>query len=93
MQAIHAVNIGGFDVMLMTETNITDQAYCRNRLGYSVVCLPEITTTAGGVQGGVVLVVRDRPHGWSVELTSFHGPNLVSCEVVSGGKRTPIVGS
>ena len=36
-QAIWAVQVGRFDVMLMTDTKITDQAYCCNRLGYDVV--------------------------------------------------------
>ena len=32
-QAIQAVQIGGFDPMILTETNINDQNYCHNRLG------------------------------------------------------------
>ena len=43
--------------MILTDTNITNQDYCRNRLVYNVVCLLEITMAAGGVQGGVGLVV------------------------------------
>ena len=44
-------------------------------------------------KGGVGLVVRKRQEGWSVELTRFHGPNMVSCELFSGTQQTPIVGS
>ena len=36
-QAIRAARIGGFDLMILTETNITDQAYCRNKMEYNVV--------------------------------------------------------
>ena len=32
-QAIWAAQIGGFDLMVLTENNITDQAYFCNRLG------------------------------------------------------------
>ena len=31
--------------------------------------------------------------GWSLELTCFRGLNVVSCEVVTGTYRTPIVGA
>ena len=47
----------------------------------------------GGAQGGVDLVVRERPEGWSVELTRFHGKNIVRCEIMSGGQRTPLIGA
>ena len=36
-QEIRAVHISGFYLMILTETNITDQAYFCNRLGYNVV--------------------------------------------------------
>ena len=60
-------------------------------LGYNVVFLSAITTDAGEEQGGVGLVVRE--NGWSVNFTQFHGSNVVSCEVVTSGKRTPIIGA
>ena len=92
MQAIRAVQIGRFNVMVLMYTKINDQDYYRNRLRCNVVCSPEITTTSGGAQGVVLLVVKDRPQIFSVELTRFHKINMVSCEVVSRGKRTPLVG-
>ena len=54
-----------------------------------MACSPVEATAAGGVEGGVSLVVREVPRGWSMELTRFHGPNVVLCEVVSGGQITP----
>ena len=36
-QSIQVVYIGGFDLMILTETKIIDQAYFRNRMGYSMV--------------------------------------------------------
>ena len=38
------------------------------------------------------LVVREWPEGWSVESIRFHGPDTVSCEIVSVGQRTPLIG-
>ena len=40
--------LGGFNAMLLMETNITNQYYCHNMLEYDVVCSPDITTTTGG---------------------------------------------
>ena len=33
------------------------------------------------------------PSNQLVESTHFHGPNMVICEVVADGKRTPLIGS
>ena len=51
-----------------------------------------ITTTAGYALGTMVLLVQERLQGWSIELTHFHGINVVSCKVVTG-IGTPIVNS
>ena len=91
-QAIRAVHIGGLDLMILTEINVTDLAYFQNRLGYNVVCLPEIMMEAVEVQGRLCLVVRDQPKGWSAESTHFHGPNVVNYEVVDGVKKNPLIG-
>ena len=37
-QAIRVARIGGFDLMILTETRITDQDYYCNRVLYNVVC-------------------------------------------------------
>ena len=37
------------------------------------------------------MVVRYQPKGWIVESTLFHGENLVRCDIVGGGKRTPLI--
>ena len=39
------------------------------------------------------LVVPDRPQGWSIEVTHFHGPNVVNCEVVTVNKWNPLLGA
>ena len=56
-QAIWAVQVGNFDLIILTDTNITNEAHCRNRLGYDVVCSLAITTAYDGAQGGLGLVV------------------------------------
>ena len=38
VQDIRLVQIDGFNLMVMTETKVTNKAYCQNRMGYDVVC-------------------------------------------------------
>ena len=76
-QAIRAVERRGFDVMILTETKISTTVYCRNRLGYEVTCSTAQPTSAGGAQGGVGLVMIERPVGWGIDSTRYHGPNVV----------------
>ena len=70
-QAIRAVQIGSFDLMIMKKNKITDYASCNRRLGYDVVCPSMSTREVGGDRGGVCLTGR------SIELTRFHGTNMV----------------
>ena len=65
-QSIRAVQIGNYNLMLLTEKKIMYEAYCYNRLGYGAVCSQTVGTTAKGAQWGVDLVIRKRPESWSV---------------------------
>ena len=91
MHTIQTVQIDGFNLMILTDTNITNQYYCRNGLGYEFVCLLMSMKVAGDAQGGGCLVVRDRLQGCSIDATRFHGPNMVSLEVITDRNRTPII--
>ena len=91
-QAIHTVEIGGFDVMILTKTKISTSAYCRNQLGYEVNCLTAQPTRTGEAQGGVGIVTRERPIGWGIQSMRYYGPNVVICELVTGLTRTLLVG-
>ena len=37
------------------------------------------------------LVIRDQQKVWSIELTRFHGLNVVIYNIVTGSKQTPLV--
>ena len=87
---IRAAWIGGFDRTILTETKITDQDYCRNRMGCDVVCSKAIISADGDEQEGVGTTVGDQTQGWSIDSTRFYGPNVVRCEVVAG-KRTSLI--
>ena len=60
------MQIGNYNLMLLTEKKILYDAYCYNRLGYDAVCSQAVGTIARGEQGGVDLVTRKRPKRWSV---------------------------
>jgi hypothetical protein len=42
-------------------------------------------------QGGVAIVWRKDAKNWCIESPKRHGPNILSCELVSGEKRTAII--
>ena len=91
-QAIREVERGGFDVMLLKKTKIQSEAYSHNSLRYDVTCLTTRLSSVGGYLGGVGMVMRERPSGWGIYSTRYHGPIMVSCEIVIGLTRTPLVG-
>ena len=37
------------------------------------------------------LVIRDQQKVWNIELTCFHGLNVVIYNIVTGSKQTPLV--
>ena len=38
------------------------------------------------------MVTRERPVRWGIESTLYHGQNVVSCDIVAGLIRSPLVG-
>ena len=92
VQAIRALGRGGFDVTILAETKISMADYCRNRLGYEVTCSTAWPSSAEGDKGGIWLVTKERPVGWGIESTFYHGMNEVSCKLVTGITWTPLVG-
>ena len=85
-------HIGGFDLMILTETNIIYQVYFKNSMGYDVLCSNSIMAAEGYSQGGVGMIAHNRYQGWIIGSMRFHGMNVVSCKVVAG-KRTLLIGA
>ena len=50
------------------------------------------TNAVSCTQGGAALVYKDSPY-LQVESALFHGPNVISAEIVSGNKSYGIVGA
>jgi hypothetical protein len=84
LRALGAMNV---DVCLLTEAKLTDGVYTRSSNGYSVVS----TSAFSHRQGGVALCVRENEY-FQVESTACHGPNVISCVLVTGTRRIPLVG-
>ena len=52
-----------------------------------------IPAAADVLHGEVLMVVRDQPQGCSLDSTHFHGPKVVSSEVITDWKLTLIIGA
>ena len=79
--------MGTVDLCFLTEAKITDGVYTRHAFSYDVVA----THAMSAQRGGVALAYRSSPY-WQVESTQCHGPNVISCVLVSGRQRTPLIG-
>ena len=77
--------------MILTKTDTPDTVYLRNYLGYAVVCSKETVTASGGAQRGIRIVSREKPEGWIVNSTRFHGPKIVICKLIAGDQWTLII--
>ena len=60
-QSIHDIQLGNYDLMLLTEKNIPDTVYCHNHLGHDIVYYQEAVTLDRGAQEGVGMVIRELP--------------------------------
>ena len=85
--ALRAADQMNLDLGILTETKLTDGVYTRNSSGYQVTA----TDAPSAHQGGIALFYRDSEY-WQVESVVKHGPNVISFELVSGWRRTPMIG-
>ena len=92
-QAVRAIKLGGFGLMVLAETKISTVVYCQNWLGCNTFCFPSWSDSSSGSQGDVGPVFWDHLKIWGLEFRCFHGTNMVSYKVVTGMSRTPTVGS
>ena len=94
-EAIQAVQKGNYNIMLLTETKIHDSVYFPKLLGYDVYC-SMVTATATEVRrekGRAGITSRERPEGWLIGLTRFHGTNMASYDLIMGNLWTPVMGA
>jgi hypothetical protein len=77
-----------WNVAVFTEAKITNDMYPHSAYGYDILA----TTATAHYLGGVALVWRNTAVSL-VESVNRHGPNVISCELVSGSKRWLLVGA
>ena len=79
------------DLAIITELRIPSHnpIHTRDCNGYDIFA----TYTTTDNQGGIALVTRQDAKNWHVESQLKHGPNVLSCILVSGTQRTPLIGA
>lgn len=77
------------DLGLLTETKFDHDKHTKECCGCTVVA----TKAKSHFQGGVALFYRTESDKWSVEGARKHGPNVISCTLVSGHRRWTLIGA
>jgi endonuclease/exonuclease/phosphatase family metal-dependent hydrolase len=85
--ALRALDVLNVDIGILTEAKLTDGVYSRFSQGYTITA----TEATSHRQGGVALCFRENEY-FQVEASVCHGPNVISCELVTGQRRVPLVG-
>jgi exonuclease III len=77
------------DVVVLTETKLHDDKFTKMSSGYEIFATHARSTS----QGGVALAIRkERGKRWDAEQLQRHGPNVIAFTLVSGKRRTRIIG-
>jgi hypothetical protein len=74
---------------ILTETRLSTNRHTRSAYGYTVFA----TTTTHTNQGGIALIFTNKSLYFQVEAQQKHGPNVISCILVTGTHRYPIIGA
>jgi exonuclease III len=75
------------DIVILTETKLTDEQHTKRAFGYDVVNTKAIIPH----QGGIALIYRTSEY-WQVESVRCHGPNFIGFQLVTGEMRYSCVG-
>lgn len=86
--ALRAMGQMKVDLGILTEAKLTDGIYTRFSSGYNVVA----TSARVHNQGGVALFYKNSPD-WQVESVRYHGPNVISFQLVAASRRWGVVGA
>jgi hypothetical protein len=77
------------DVGILTETKLSTDRYMRSAHGYTVFA----TKTTHINQGRIALIFTNNSLYFQVEAQRRHGPNIISCIIVTGKRQHPIIGA
>jgi hypothetical protein len=79
----------GIGVAVLTETKFIDDQYPKTVAGYTIMSLKAASCS----QGGVALAWREDDLKFEVELVLFHGPNMLTFQLMTGDERIYVVGT
>jgi hypothetical protein len=82
-----AMNKMNMDIVLLTETKLTNDQYTKRAFGYDVVA----TKARSKAHGGVALIYRESEY-WIVESVKHFGSDVISFQLATGQKRYSCVG-
>jgi hypothetical protein len=85
--ALRAMNKMNIDIVLLTETKLTNEQHTKKALGYEMVA----TKARSKAQGGVALIYRESEY-WTVESVKLFGSGVISFQLATGQKRYSCVG-
>jgi exonuclease III len=86
---LKGLEILGIDIAVLTETKIVNEIYTKSAAGYEVFATKAVSTSRGGV---ALAIWRQRGKQWETEDLERFGPNVIACTLVSGNKRTRLIG-
>ena len=86
--ALRAMDLMGVGFGFLLEAKLTDGVYTRYSSDYHVTA----TEASSPHQGGIALFYKDSTR-WQVESIRHHGPNVISCLLVTGNRRYGVVGA
>ena len=87
--ALRAMYLMNVDLGFFTEAKITDDKYTRNAFEYNTIA----SKASSYSKGGILLFWKNKMVNWSLESPMIHGPNVISCIIVSGYKRWLLIGA
>jgi exonuclease III len=85
--ALRAMNTMNMDIVLLTETKLTNDQHTKKALGYDVVA----TKARSKAQGGVVLIYRESKYR-TVESVKRFGSDVISFQLATEQKLYSCVG-
>jgi hypothetical protein len=89
VQSLQAMDLTNIQIVLLTETKITSEAYPKDAFSYKI----KASTAAFHYIGGVALAWQPNHPLFTIESETLHGPNVIRAELVSGGTWRLIIGA
>ena len=86
--ALRAMDQMGVDFGFFLEAKLTEGIHTRYSSEYHVLA----TSAPSPHQGGIAMFYKDSPR-WHVESVRYHGPNVMSCMLVTASRRFGVVGA